>query len=188
MNTTEHIVEAFFRTCRNCFTLPDIKIMGGNNRQIDLLAYNYRLHRVYHVETSVTHCERWCPTVATLEEHFDYKFFGKPRQKEGTNSDYARGKTYKKQIYDAYGNFGINANNIYRVWCCWIVPIGVDVDGFIGKYCKSRGIAQNPIEVLSFRDEVIPALQKQVGTSHYEDDVLRTFSLLREYTSQIQQT
>lgn len=32
MNAAEHIVEAYFRLCRNCFTMTDRKVVGGNNR------------------------------------------------------------------------------------------------------------------------------------------------------------
>lgn len=187
MNTTERIVEAYFRLCRGCFTIPDIKITGGNNRQIDLLAYNHKNNRVYHVETTVTHCEQWCPTVTELEQGFDYKFLGKPYPKEGANTDYARGKTYREQIHAAYESFGFSAIDIRRVWCCWTVAGSSDLEGFVHSYCNARGFTRHVIEVLSFRDDVLPALQNRIGTSHYEDDVLRTFSLLREYTSQIQQ-
>jgi hypothetical protein len=55
MNTVELIVESYFRLCRSCFTYPDLKVPGGNNRQLDLLAYNVREEAQYHVEMSVTH-------------------------------------------------------------------------------------------------------------------------------------
>jgi|GEM_PF-6134490 len=38
MNTTERIVESYFRICEGCLTTPDVKVVRGNNRQIDLLA------------------------------------------------------------------------------------------------------------------------------------------------------
>lgn len=39
--------------------------------------------------------------------------------------------------------------------------------------------------ILSFRDAVIPAPQASVGSVNYEDDVLRTFSLLPQHEIQM---
>ncbi len=33
----------------------DVKVKGGNNRQLDLLAYNLLEDAQYHIEASVTH-------------------------------------------------------------------------------------------------------------------------------------
>lgn len=71
MNTTEKIVEAYFRLCKNCFTYPDMKVINGNNRQLDLLAYNLMDNSQYHIEVSVTHQENWCPTPEQLVDMFD---------------------------------------------------------------------------------------------------------------------
>jgi hypothetical protein len=38
MNTVERIVESYFRLCRCCFTYSDVKVVDGNNRQLDILA------------------------------------------------------------------------------------------------------------------------------------------------------
>ena len=38
----ERIVESYFRIERKCFTITDIKIPKGNNRQIDILAYSLK--------------------------------------------------------------------------------------------------------------------------------------------------
>jgi hypothetical protein len=184
MNTAERIVESYFRICRGCFTAPDIKILNGNNRQIDLLAYNLVSKRVFHVETSVTHCENWCPTPTTLEQKFDFKFLGRPKPREGKNTDYAKNKTYESHILATYAQYGVTPEEVRRVWCCWTVSGDHDLPAFIDTYCASRGLTNHPIEILSFRDAVIPELQARVGSSNYEDDVLRTFSLLREHELQ----
>lgn len=42
------------------------------------------------------------------------------------------------------------------------------------------------VVVLSFRDQILPELFKKISTSHYEDEVLRTLSLLRQYELQVQ--
>ena len=76
MNTTEKIVEAYYRLCKKCFTYPDVKVIGGNNRQLDLLAYNLREGSQYHVETSVTHELSGRATWTNLESKFNGTFFG----------------------------------------------------------------------------------------------------------------
>jgi len=94
MNTTEKIVESYFRLCRDCFTIADLKVRKGNNRQIDLLAVNLKTEDQYHVEVSVTHCVNWCPDMEKLRSEFDKKYFGAPTEREGKNTDYAKGKNY----------------------------------------------------------------------------------------------
>jgi len=42
MNTAEHRVESYFRLCRKCFTIVDLKVPRGNNRQLDILAHNVK--------------------------------------------------------------------------------------------------------------------------------------------------
>ena len=55
--------------------MVDIKVINGNNRQTDLLAYNPKTTEQYHVEVSVTHREKWCPTPIELIAEFDKKYF-----------------------------------------------------------------------------------------------------------------
>jgi len=64
----------------------------------------------------------------------------------------------------------------------WILRDSLDES--LADYCDERSIADNPIVVYSFRDKIIPALLDQVETSNYEDDALRTLSLLRQYEIQ----
>jgi len=184
MNTPEKIVESYFRLCRDCFTMADTKVINGNNRQIDLLAVNLITNEQYHVEVSVTHQENWCPTTADLFADFEKKYFGAPPKREGRKTDYTTGKTYEKQICKTYEAVGLNSKSIKRVWVCWTV-IGTDnLDQEMEQYCQKRGLKKTSIEIISFRDVIIPSLMKKVATSNYEDDVLRTLSLLQQFEKQ----
>lgn len=49
--TTEKIVESYFRFCRDCATMTNIKCSGQH--EIDLLAINLKKGVRYHVESSV---------------------------------------------------------------------------------------------------------------------------------------
>ena len=100
MNAVEHIVEAYFRICKRCFTMHDVKVPGGNNRQFDLLAVSMLTNEQYHVETSVM--PGFCPRAADLKELFDKKFRGVPAPSDNPRGDHAKGKTYSKPIEDAY--------------------------------------------------------------------------------------
>jgi hypothetical protein len=184
LSTTEKIVEAYFRLCRRCFTLADLKVPSGNNRQIDLLACNLSTGDRYHVEVSVTHQENWCPNTRELLDLFEKKFFGAPPKRDGPNTDYSVGKNYSKQILEAYRLVGIDPDHIKRVWVCWTVADPENLTTALNDYYSKRGLKSYGIEVISFRDEVLPALLKQVSTSNYDDDALRTLSLLRQFELQ----
>lgn len=182
MNTVEHIVECYFRICLKCFTMHDVKVASGNNRQFDLLAVSLLDGRQYHVESSVTHCENWCPSVDDLIEKFDRKFFGVPIAREGANTDHTRGRTYQKEIFEMYEAVGLTPEKIERIYCCWIVPNEPGLHDTLRNYCAERRI--RPIRVIGFRDEVLPELEKTVATSNYEDEALRTLSLLQQKSVQ----
>jgi len=164
--------------------MADLKVIHGNNRQIDLLAVNLKSGEQYHVEVSVTHQENWCPTPADLFPEFEKKYFGIPTKREGKNTDYALGKTYEKQIFKTYEAVGLNSRNIKRVWVCWTVIDADNIEHQLEQYRKKRGIKKGAIEILSFRDVIIPSLMEKVATSNYEDDVLRTLSLLQQFEKQ----
>lgn len=181
MNAVEHIVEAYYRICRKCFTMQDVKIPGGNNRQFDLLAVNLSDGSQYHVESSVTHVPKWCPDTAELKEDFDRKFLGTPAMHEGPNTDFKKGKTYRQQIFDAYRLFGLSPEKLQRVWVFWTSKDPKNLNPFCNTYEKENGIR---VHVLSLRDEIIPDLQKAVETANYDDEVLRTLSLLKQVENQ----
>ena len=185
MNTTEKIVESYFRLCRDCFTMADRKVINGDNRQIDLLAVNLITNEQYHVEVNVAHQENWCPTPDELFAEFEKKYFGAPPKREGKKTDYATGKAYEKQIYKTYEAVGLNSKTIKRVWVCWTVVGADNIDQQMEQYCKKRGLKKTSIEILSFRDVIIPTLMKKVATSNYEDNVLRTLSLLQQFEKHI---
>ena len=182
MNTVERIVACFFQIVRRCLTASDIKVPNGNNRQFDLLAANLRDGLNYHVEAGVTHAENWCPTPDTIEKLFRQKFFGVPKPREGANTDHAKGKSYLQHIKSAYAHYGFDFETVSRVWCCWSVRDGVpaEVADRLCSIAREYSVAKSTCEVLSLRDDVIPALTSAVGTSNYDDDVLRMLSLLEQ--------
>lgn len=183
MNAVEHIVEACYRICMKCFTMQDLKIPAGNNRQFDLLAVSLLNGKQYHVESSVTHVPRWCPDTNQLKQFFDRKFRGAPANREGARRDKAKRKTYEPQILEAYRSVGIDPERLNRVWVAWTFKDVTAVPAFLDSYFTETGLH---IQVTSLRDEIIPALQKAVATSNYDDEVLRTLSLLKQLESQAQ--
>lgn len=179
MNTAERIVEAYFRHVLGCFTLTDVKIEGGNNRQLDLVAYHARTGEQYHVETSVK-IAGFDPDLDRLAKAFARKFFGVPRENGKPTGDHALGKDYRAAVNRAYKRLGLTPSRVRRVYVCWSVP-GVtqeELDAFCLSFSGRYRLRRNPIQVWSFRDRVLPGLMEAVGTSNYEDDALRTLSLL----------
>jgi len=183
MNTVEHIVDCYFRMCRHCFTTNDVKVIGGNNRQLDLLAVNLTDGNQYHVESSVTHSWEWFSGATDLCAELDRKFFGIPLPNAGENSDFSKGKTYQAQIENTYKIFGLNPVDLKRVYCLWFTPVFAGLNGQLEEYSNKRGV--RAIEILSFRDTVFPYLESAVGTANYEDEVLRTLSLQLQRRQQL---
>ncbi|MCO6048122.1 hypothetical protein NG895_29865 [Aeoliella sp. ICT_H6.2] len=184
MNTTEKIVEAYYRLCKNCFTYPDKKVASGNNRQLDLLAYCIPTEEQLHIEASVTHELSWRATWPKLRDAFDRKFFGAPQRREGNNTDFSRGRNYFDAIQCTYESVGFCLSKLQRVWVTWVLPEDASFDDHLSTYCASRGLPADGIRVVSFRDEVLPELSESVGRSNYGDDSLRTLSLIQQWHSQ----
>jgi hypothetical protein len=166
MNATEHLVELYYRFHKRCFTIADVKIPQGNSRQLDLLAYGLKPARAYHVEVSVTPLARYQPTPAALVAEFRRKFLIRPQTRMDA----------------AYQVLNLNPERVQRVFCCWQNPDAAAMNAASQAFANEAGFQ---VELLSFRDEVLPRLHEFVGTPHYEDDLLRTLSLLKQRQLQL---
>jgi hypothetical protein len=187
MTTTEHIVETYYRVAKNCLTLTDFKVVGGNNRQLDVLAYNPSESSFRHIEVGVTHNEKWTANLESVKNDIGFKFFGHPRNNrpDNQNTDFKKGKTYTEQIKKAYATFGIDWDKVIRVWCLWrYTETEEEIKKWKGDLEKEFGIKADRFELLSFRDTVIPGLYDNIGTANYSDEIMRTISLMKEYDRQ----
>jgi len=183
VNAAEHIVDAYFRLVRGCFTLADKKVLSGNNRQLDILAHNLKTSEAFHIEVGVTHRENWCLPVEDLGPQFEKKFFGVSPERKGASNgktDFEKNKSYWKRIEATYEDVGFDPAKVKRVWVCWIVtgadgrePIEVEF------YSKHLGLTF-PIQILSMRDLVLPKLQDQIGTANYDDELLRVLGFVKQ--------
>lgn len=182
MNAVEHIVECYFRYCKNCFTVTDVKIIGGNNRQCDLLAVNLATQEQFHVESSVTHDRTWLPSEDALRAIFDKKFRGIPPKREGERTDHTKGKTYFDNLLQTYRSVGFDPPQVQRVFVAWELKKDIALQSFLARYAEEHGIQ---IQVWLFRDQVLAELMDRISTSNYEDEVLRTLSLLRQRSLQV---
>lgn len=162
--------------------MTDVKIIGGNNRQCDLLAFNVASQEQFHVESSVTHDLNWVPSDNDLREIFDRKFRGIPPKRESERTDHARGKTYFDNILQTYQSVGFDPPKVQRVFVTWGVRNETTLDSLLESYAAEHDIQ---IQVYRFRDQILPALMDKVSTSNYEDEVLRTLSLLRQRENQM---
>ena len=188
MNTTEHIVELYYRICHKNFTYTDFKVKGGNNRQFDVLAYNKKKNKLRHIEVGVTHSTCWTSELEKVKEEIGYKFFGKPKNKRPNNpkTDFNRGKTYRHQIENAYKEFGFTWEQVIRVWCLWFhTKDKKEISKWKKDLALEYELKPKNFEILSFRDVVFPYLTEFVGTSNYDDEILRTISLIDQRRKQI---
>ena len=183
MNAAEHIVDAYFRLVRGCFTLADKKVIKGNNRQLDILAYHLKLREAFHIEVGVTHQQNWCLSIEDLAPHFDKKFFGTSPERKGAvngTTDFEKGKSYWKKITATYEDVGFRPEEVRRVWVAWIIK---EVDGTvpINIDFHSKHLDQTfPIQILSLRDFVLPQLQNGIGTANYDDELLRVLGFVKQ--------
>jgi len=189
MNTTEHLVEIYYRQ-KGFFTSSDIKVEHGNNRQFDLLAFNYKTQGICHVEINVAHNEHWADSLEKIKDKMEFKFFGKPRNNrpDNLNTDFNKGKTYFNSIKETYSKFGFDFQNIIRVWCIWCLPEEANkdkIDDLKNSIASEYDLNANNFQILLFRDDVLPFLLEKIGTSHYDDELLRTLSLIKEYNKQL---
>jgi hypothetical protein len=184
MNTTEHIVESYFRLCRGCFTFTDRKVVKGNNRQLDILAYDVKKELQFHIEVGVTHRLNWCPNWDDLAPEFEKKFFGAPPKREGKDggaTDYEKGKSYFRQIEETYVEAGFTPSEVRRVWVCWIVcNEEKNNKPLLSQFVSNHLNRTFEIEVLSLRDLIIPELEEAIGTANYDDEILRVLGFIKQ--------
>jgi hypothetical protein len=183
MNTAEHIVESYFRLCRGCFTFADRKVTQGNNRQLDLLAFDVKAQLPFHIEVGVTHRENWCPTIEELGPQFEKKFFGAPPERTGKSdgtTDFEKDKSYFLKIESTYSEVGFSLANIKRVWVCWIVKEQRNNEPLLFSFESKHLNKTFMIEVLSLRDFILPKLLKEIGTANYDDEILRTLGFIKQ--------
>jgi hypothetical protein len=187
MNATEHLVEVYFRQ-KGHFTVTDIKVEKGNNRQFDILTYDNKVKKFCHVEVSVTHTLNWIRTIDSISEEVRFKFFGIPKNKrpENLKSDFSKGKTYLEPIKATYAKFGIDYENVKRVWCTWCLSDAdiSKIDSWKISMASEFNLQPSNFDILLFRDEVLTTLLNKIGTSNYDDELLRTLSLIGEYNRQ----
>jgi hypothetical protein len=148
---------------------------------MDLLAANLTTGDQFHIECSVTHCERWCPLPPVLENEWQKKFLGVVKEKPGPNTDSAKGKSYGAAIKETYRRVGMDYDKIKFIWVCWTVQESTDLQSYVSIFHQLHG---KRVEVLSFRDKILPDLTKAVSTANYDDEVLRTFSLIKQWDKQ----
>jgi hypothetical protein len=156
-------------------------VINGVNRQLDLLAINLTTGDQYHIETSVTHRTAWAPDEQKLESIFAHKFLGHPKEREGKKSDFVRGVNYQAQIEATYKSVGLDPTKIQRVFVCWILKHEAAGKNALAAFRQKHGFGMS---IVSFRDTILPALRDAVGTTNYDDEVLRTLSFIKEQDSQ----
>ena len=76
-----------------------------------------------------------------------------------------------------YKKVGLKPSAIKRIFVTWKKDKPTEMKRFLTQYYKMTKLR---IEIVSFRDEILPELMNAISTSNYDDEVLRTLSLLRQ--------
>ena len=150
MNPSEKIVEQYINHVKNWLTLPNI--IYGINNELDLLAYDPRMQRFYCIEVTM---------------HFN---FGPGRKDFSSVYQFKKGKftnALRKHLKERF-----KIRNAKYVWVVWMIrPTGRDK---VLNDSKKYGI-----EIWEFKDK-IKELMNAIGTSNYQDEILRTLSLVKK--------
>ena len=80
-----------------------------------------------------------------------------------------------------HDRLGLDKTKIQWVWVCWAVQDPENLEVAVRDYHLRVGYL---VKVLSFRDTILPELMVAVSTANYDDEVLRTFSLIKEWRRQ----
>ncbi len=151
MHPNEHLVEQYVRMIRKWFTIANIRYT--KNREIDILALNAK-GNAYQIEVDIHKGGlQWGP--------------------EGNNGYSV--KEYKAKKFNAdtkrfiKEKFGILKTT--DIWVCWGIHPKVKV--YALKEAKKY-----KIEIWEFKDKV-KELFDAVGTAHYGDDIIQSFSLIK---------
>src|ERR1041385_5619058 len=178
METTEKIIESYYRLCKNALTYTDVKYIKGNNRQLDILAYSPSLESFWHVESSISILENFTLTIPEIRKRFKEKFLGNVK-------DHKKGKqSFKESLTETYALFGASWKDVTRVWVQWHYESRNELEALRAELAGLLNVKPDKIEFLSLRDDIITHLYEKVGTSKYDDDFLRTLSLLKRLSLQ----
>lgn len=179
MSAVNCIIDCYFRHVKGCFTTTDVRIQQqAFCRSAALLAYNVKTKEQFHVENAVTHSQLWPFSADNLYELFDKNFRGLPRKREGKETNNTKNKSYFKNILKTYQSLGFSSSKIKRIFVVWSMKPGVNAKAASDAYYKKHHIQ---VEVLSFRDRILPDLTKKVSGSFYqEEEALRMLSLFAQ--------
>ena len=165
--TTEKIVESYFRYCRDCATMTNIKCSAQH--EIDLLAVDLRTGTRYHVESSV--CLPGSGFSKLTNGAFDSQQMKDPNKKptlQRTMGFFMEHKFAADGIAQTLATYGFAPGNYHKVIVTW------DCEPAARETAKENGI-----EVWEFPD-LVDEIVAMVGhgKQYVMDDTIRTLQLL----------
>ena len=165
METTERVVEAYYRYIENCATMPNVRCEGQH--ELDLLAINLKTHERFHIETSVSISKAYRKLTA---KEFDLEKskarVGKAPQRR-TIGFFVQQKFTPKKVLGALEKYGFVDGNYSRVIVAWDWTMEAE-----------KVATQVGIKLLSFQT-ILLKLSKEFkdDTKYFTDDTLRTLHL-----------
>ena len=74
---------------------------------------------------------------------------------------------------------------VKRIWVCWELPQDENFVQKLSELMSKYEQEDNPIQIVSFKHAIIPALKSRIKTAHYDDVALRTISLFNQGKKQV---
>ena len=96
--------------------------------------------------------------------------------------DIAKGKSFLQNVKNTYEIVGFKYEAVRRVWVCWAVNASLEeLQKVLDDCCKENGLNPGMITVVSFRDVILKDLLQTIEGANYQDDALRTVSLVKQF-------
>ncbi len=167
METTEKIVESYFRYIKGCFTIPNIKCRG--QYEIDLLAIDPKTTPIkkFHVESGVSISGSYSKLTT---KPFSTKALKERVAQAGQRRTLGYFKDRKfsaEPIITKLSEYGFSGDNYSKIIVTW------DADDDVVLEANSQGI-----DVIKFKlilNEIAEAFEKD--RTYFTDDTLRTLQL-----------
>lgn len=169
METTERIVESYYRHVHHCMTIANVKC--GGQQEVDLLAVQFGprgVKRRMHVETSVSISTGFSKLTDKPYDEQEAKVRVKAPTQRRTLGFFEEKKFGSQSVIDRLADYGFRPGNYERVIVTW------DANDDVIESASSRGMSV--VKLTDMLQEI--AETTRCDRTYYTDDTIRTLQLM----------
>jgi len=176
METSEIIVESWFRNIKGYFTISNIACKGNN--EIDLLALkvlNDNTIKRYHVEISISVSDGFSKITSLPFSEEDYKINSKRPTIRRSLEFHVKRKFHHPSVLEGLKHYGFSPDNYTKAIVSW---------GWEDKVVEQA--SKENIILIDFRDIISEITMKcRDNKCYFKDDTLRTIQLIEKAQKEI---